>query len=175
MKAIHLVSLISIVAIGAALPASAGGVHFKAGLWKAKMQNGGAAGPAMPDMSKLPPSVQAQMKARGIQMGGNEIVSNFCVTPEQAAKDHPDLPNNKDCRTENVRNSPTTFSADLVCTGKLNARGHTDVTFLSPEHYTVHEVVHTTMNGRTMDSVIDVDSTWVSADCGKYKNKLDMR
>ncbi|MDE1985005.1 MAG: DUF3617 family protein [Alphaproteobacteria bacterium] len=96
----HAVLLATAAVLGAAIavPATAAS-HVKPGLWEMKIQSGQAQ--AMPDMSQLPPSVRAQMKAHGVQMnGGGGITSRHCITPAEANMDKPQVGQSKDCHGE---------------------------------------------------------------------------
>ena len=154
------------VAVGVlACPAAFAG-HGKVGTWEVntKMNMGGM--PAMPNMANLPPEVQARMKARGVQMNGNGgITSRFCMTPEQVANDKPPMTHRGNCQAQNMKTSGNTFSADVVCTGQMQAKGHVEFTFSSPEHYSGHQTMTMTMDGRQMTNEMTMDARWLSPDC----------
>ena len=141
--------------------------HGKAGTWEVttKMSGGGMAG--MPDMSKLPPAAQARMKAHGVSMNaGGGMTSKFCMTAEQVNANKPPMTRaDSPCKTENMKVAGHSFSADIVCTGKVNGRGHTEMTFDSPEHYSGHQTMTMTVNGHTIDHEMTMEARWLTPAC----------
>ena len=151
-----------VVAAAVALPAS----HIKPGLWEVKIDTGHA----MPDMSNMPPQVQAQMRAHGMQMmGGGGMTARKCITPADASAGKPAMGHSKDCRVENVKSSATAFSADMVCTGEMKGRGHVEITFESPVHYYGTTSMHGMAGGHPIDNTTKIDARFVSSDCGKVQ------
>jgi hypothetical protein len=149
-------------------PAALAG-HGKVGTWQItttmgpnNTQMGG-----MPDLSKLPPEVQARMKARGVQMNaGGGMTAKYCMTDEQVKMDKPPMTRpDSPCKTENIKVTGHTFSADVVCTGKMNGHGHTEMTFDSAEHYHGHQTMTMTVAGRTMTHDMFMDAKWLTPNC----------
>jgi hypothetical protein len=158
-----------IVCIGAAIVATALTVgpaiasHGKAGLWDVTVTMNM---PGMPDMSKLPPEAQAAMRAHGVTMGGRAITVQHCMTQAEVdANKPPPMRNEKDCKMTNMKMGDQSFSADMVCTGEMNATGHFDVAFDSPEHYRGKVSFTGTENGHPMSNTTTMEGRWVSADC----------
>ena len=56
--------------------------HGKAGLWQITITVSDS-NAHMPDLSKLPPDVQARMKAMGVNMSGNAISVQHCMTMQE--------------------------------------------------------------------------------------------
>jgi len=166
MKSICATALAAALAI--ALTPAALAAHGKAGLWEVAIQTGGGMA-AMPDMSKMPPQVQAQMRAHGVHMGGNTITTKYCMTAADVANDAPAFKHESNCKPENVKVMGNTYSADVVCTGKLTARGHIHITYSSPVHYSGTQTTMMMMDGRTMNTTTNMDARWVSPDCGSVK------
>lgn len=139
--------------------------HGKVGTWEVTTKMSGM--PAMPDMSKLPPAVQARMKSHGVQMNaGGGITAKFCMTEDQVKNDKPQLTRpNSPCKVQNMKVTGNTFSADMVCTGAMNGKGHMDMTFDSAEHYSGHQTMTMTVNGQTMTHDMYMDAKWLSATC----------
>jgi Protein of unknown function (DUF3617). len=137
--------------------------HGKVGTWESKMQMSGM--PAMPNMANMPPQVQAQMKARGIQMGGNVITTKFCMTAEQVAQDKPVLNHRDNCETKNLKLTGHTFTADMVCHGEVSTTGHIEMTFDSAEHYHGHITSTVAMNGQSQTHDMTIEARWLSPDC----------
>jgi Protein of unknown function (DUF3617) len=164
---------IRIAAIGAAFaiiasPAAVAG-HGKVGTWEVTTQMSGSGMPQMPNMANLPPEVQARMKAHGVMMhGAGGMTSRFCMTAEQVNSDKPPMTHHGDCQTQNVKIKGNTFSADIVCSGQMKGKGHTDMTFDSPEHYSGHQTMTMTVEGgQTMTHDLTMDAHWVSPTCAK--------
>ena len=155
---------------GVALIASAAGAlasHGKAGLWSVTVTMGGMS--QMPDMSKMPPDVQARMKAMGMNMNGNSMTMQHCMTAQEVALDQPrmDAQSQKYCKMSNVSMMGHTMSADMTCNGEFNGSGHMQVTYDSDTHY----MGEMTMNGMSRDGQPvhhdqKFEGRWLSADCG---------
>jgi hypothetical protein len=167
MKSICATSLAAALAIVITPSALAG--HGKAGLWESTVQMNSGPMAGMPDVSRLPPQAQAQMRAHGMQMGGNTITTKYCMTAAQVASDTPVFRQASMCKSENVRMRGNTFSADVVCNGKMKARGHVEITYSSPEHYSGVQTTDMVMEGRTMHTTMNINARWLSPNCGKVK------
>ena len=157
------------IALAVVLTPSALAAHGKAGLWQLTIQTNSGAMAGMPDMSKLPPQVQAQMRAHGTSMGGNTMTSKYCMTAAQVASDQPAFRQASNCKSENARMSGNTFSADVVCTGAMKSRGHTEITYTSPEHYSGTQTTDVFMEGRAIHTTMNMDARWLSPNCGKVR------
>ncbi len=155
--------------MGLALSPAAWGAHGKPGLWEITIKNNAGNMAGMPDMSRLPPQARAQMQARGIQMNSAGMTSRYCMTAADVANDKPVLTHNASCQAKNMKTVGNTFSADLVCTGKVVGTGHVQITYASPEHYYGRETVAMTVHGTQMHTDMSMDGRWLSADCGKVK------
>ena len=107
------------------------------------------------------------MKAHGVSMNaGGGMTSKFCMTPEQVNADKPPMTRaDSPCKTENMKVAGHSFSADIVCTGKVNGRGHTEMTFDSPEHYSGRQTMTMTVNGHTIDHEMTMDARWLTPNC----------
>lgn len=91
------------------LPASAGGPAVKPGEWSYSVKT------EMPGMPfAMPP-----------------VTFKHCITEKEVAdgKAYQQDPKNKDCKTENLKQTSNSASYDVVCTGKNPMTGHYDVTF----------------------------------------------
>lgn len=160
---ILLSSLAMLVAPQAALAAG----HGKAGLWQYSVTMEGA-GSGMPDFSKLPPEVQARMKAMGVGASGNTITVQHCMTAQQTAPIIPSTSarSSHACTQSNVSYAGNTFTADMTCTGKTTSIGHVHVVWDSNEHY-IGEVSMsgTTSNGMQFSHSQKFEAHWISATC----------
>jgi hypothetical protein len=115
------------VACAALLVPAALAAHGKVGTWEVSTKMSGGAMAGMPDMSKLPPAVQAQMKACGVSMNaGGGMTVKFCMTADQVNTDKPPMSHRDNCETQNVKMQGNIFSADVVCKGPGAAKGHDD-------------------------------------------------
>jgi hypothetical protein len=159
-----------VVLIGAACAALltpvALAAHGKVGTWEITTKMGGGGMPAMPDISKMPPEVQARMKAHGVQMNaGGGMTAKFCMTADQVNNDKPLLNHRGSCETENVKLTGNTFSANVVCKGQMNGKGHIEVTFDSAEHYSGRQTMSMNMNGQQMTHDMTMDARWLTPAC----------
>jgi hypothetical protein len=149
-----------------AVPAIAS--HGKAGLWNITVTMDM---PGMPDMSKLPPEAQAAMRAHGVTMNGRGMVVQHCMTQSEVdAIKPPPMRNGQDCKMSNLKTAGQSFSADLVCSGQMNATGHFEVSYDSPEHYTGKSSFTGTQDGHPISNSTTMEGRWVSADCKGVTN-----
>jgi hypothetical protein len=153
------------IVLGMALsaPIVAWASHGKPGLWEIKVQTDMDPMQGMPDMSKMPPEVRARIEA----MHKNGMTARHCMTAAEVASDKPNLSHNASCKATNVRASGQTFSADLVCSGKMSGTGHVRTTFASPDHYTSVVTMTGTASGHPVNNAMKIDAHWISPNCGK--------
>ena len=152
-----------LTACALALSPAALAAHGKVGTWEATIQSTGMA--AMPDMSKLPPAVQAQMKARGVHMNAGGMTTKFCMTPEQVKNDKPDLSHHGACEAQNMKMTGNSFRADMACKGEVKMKGHVEITFDTPEHYRGHTVMTMLVDGRPTTRESNMEARWLSPTC----------
>jgi hypothetical protein len=155
---------------GAALlsaPIAALAAHAKAGLWQITVTVGGN-NAHVPDMSSLPPEVQARMKAMGIGMAGNTITLQHCMSAMDFTTGR--LPmsgtRNKTCDTSNVSYTGNHMSADVTCTGESARTGHIEADWDSDEHYTEAASMTETHDGHTVTTSEKMEGRFLSAQCG---------
>ncbi len=163
MKRYFGVLAVAIVAIPVAALAS----HGKAGLWNITVTISGLAN--MPDMSKLPPEAQAQMKKMGMSMNGGSgsITTQHCMTQAEVMMDAPPTnAHNKDCTISNLNISGHSMSGDMACHGDFTGTGHMNFTYDSDTHYTGVVSITGTANGQSATHETKFEGNWVSADCG---------
>ncbi len=129
--------LAAVAALVFLLPSSALAAHGKAGLW----------------------SSTTTMSMPG--MGPQSRSATYCMTQAEVNSDNPASNRNPNCTYSNVRVEGRSYSADMVCTGQLNATGHFAATYDSDTHFTATNTVVT--NGMTMTNTIE--GKWVRADC----------
>ncbi|MBV8798306.1 MAG: DUF3617 domain-containing protein [Alphaproteobacteria bacterium] len=166
MKVSHRVFGIGVAlaaATAVALPAIAVGGHGKVGLWDITVTTNMA---GMPDMSKLPPEAQAAMRAHGVSANGHTMTVQHCMTQTEIDTiKPPPMHGAQNCKMSNLKNSGPSMSADMTCTGDMNATGHFEISYDSPEHYTGKTTITGTDEGHPINSTTTMEGRWVSADC----------
>ncbi|MGQ0619181.1 MAG: DUF3617 domain-containing protein [Panacagrimonas sp.] len=124
-------------------------------------------------MANLPPETAAQMKAMGIEMPtGTAIKTQFCLTPEQAAKNV--VPQVTDaqsgCSVTDSRRSGDTLTASVHCDGAMKGDGGMEVKLGSPESYTgTMRFSGLSDQGLALEMNNEFSGRWVSASCGSVK------
>jgi hypothetical protein len=131
----------ALILAGVAVPASAM-PHAKPGFWSTTTTTSMNGGP------------------QGFRMPARTLTATFCMTPEQANADAPKPPN-PSCAVQNIRNDGRTVSADMVCHGRMEGRGHFSTTYDSDTHYRSQMTM--AMNGMTMNNT--TEAKWLKADC----------
>jgi hypothetical protein len=150
---------------------SAAASHGKVGLWNMTVTM--SSGHAMPDLSKLPPEVQARMRAMGVTAGGSTITMQHCMTQSEVSVDmpHMDEHTNKSCKMNNLKITPYHMSADMICSGAFTGTGHMDYVFEGDTHYTgTVDMSGMASGGQVMHNRETIDGRWLSADCGGLKH-----
>ncbi|HWF62996.1 MAG TPA: DUF3617 domain-containing protein [Rhizomicrobium sp.] len=171
MRSLTQISILGAAGIAAAsllvaVPALAG--HGKVGLWNMtnKMDMPGM---QMPDMSKLPPEVQARIKAMHMSTNGGGIKMQHCMTQAEVDQNKPPM-QNKECKLVSSKVEGRTYSGDVACTGQFNGTGHMQVTYDSDEHYSGSMDMKGTHDGQPMNMHSTFEGQWVSASCGNVTN-----
>jgi hypothetical protein len=135
----------------------------KPGLWEVTSQMTFA---GMPQMPQMPQGVQSPFAPH---------TSQICVTQAMVDKYGGPMtqPQHGECQTTNVVIKPNGMSADIICTGQMNAKGTISTTFTdgNTTDMTMHIVGTMQMgsNGRPMDMTIHSVSTYKGPDCGDVK------
>jgi hypothetical protein len=151
-----------------ALPISAFASHGKVGLWDVTTTMNMSGMPQMPDMSKLPPEAQAQMRKMGVQMNGNTITTQHCMTAAEVAQDKPPaMGRMKDCTMQNMTVGGGMMHADMVCSSpQMNGKGHISVAYSGATHYSGSMTFAGTAQGHPLNMTNTFEGHWLSADCG---------
>ncbi|OOG45128.1 DUF3617 domain-containing protein [Polaromonas sp. A23] len=153
---------------------------LKPGLWEInnKMQSGsGQVEKAMADMQKqmasMPPDqrkmMQDMMAKQGMSMapGAGGMVVKVCMTKESIERN--ELPSQQgDCKTTTTPRMGNTMKMSFVCTQPPSS-GEGQVTFVSPEAYTMKMAMKTSVQGKPETMTMDGGGKWLSADCGNIK------
>jgi hypothetical protein len=161
---------IALIAAGPALlaaTAAALAAHEKAGLWEITITLSGN-NMHMPDLSKLPPDVQARVRAAGVGMGGNTITARRCLSAQDiVAHKLPSLGSHgKDCSVANVTETGSHMSADMTCSAHFVGSGHVQADWDSDEHYTAEVDITGSANGQNVTSSEKIEGRFLSAECG---------
>jgi hypothetical protein len=124
-------------------------------------------------MPQLTAEQQAQLKAAGIKLPtpGEPMISQVCVTAEQAALDTP--PNlertQSGCAAQNVKIAGNRVSADVVCTGQIKGKGHLETTYSGLTHYEGSYRFEGASQGQTQTTNSTFVANFVSGNCGNVK------
>jgi Protein of unknown function (DUF3617) len=148
------------------LPAAAQG-HGKVGLW-----NVSVTAKTLIDTSRMSPKVQAQLRAMGLLGGkGMTISDQHCMTAAEVARnDFEPSDANHGCKIVGEKNTSTSMSADMICTGDFTGKGHMQFTFDGETHYTGHMTMTGTRAGKTANTDMTFEGRWLKTDCGKVKS-----
>jgi hypothetical protein len=169
----HLFTAAAVLALG--LPAAA--QTMKPGLWEINNKvSGGQMDQAMAEMQKqmaqMPPEQRKQMEAmlaqRGVQVtpganGGMGV--RMCMTREMVERN--EVPTRQGCTTTQGKRSGNSIHVAFTCSNPPSS-GEGDVSF-TPESYTSHMVVKTTVQGRPETMTMDATGKFLQADCGDIK------
>ena len=142
----------------------------KAGLWETKSkttigQTVGQTGP-----STTPAETPADSESAGIPV---------CYTQDVIDKYGVILPPSlKDCQLSNVKQTATSYTADMTCHGSYNGRGSVDATWTDEDHVSgkVHFTSRTkeASNPRLMQWTREASGVFKSANCGDVKPRAVM-
>lgn len=138
--------------------------HGKAGLWSITMKMNMPGMNGMPDMSKLPPEVQARMQAMHVNRNSGGITMRHCMTQAEVDNAKPPV-HNKSCTLLRYKTVGKTYMGDISCTGEFTGTGHTQVTYDSDEHYTGSTDIQGTHNGQPVNMHTTFEGKWISASC----------
>jgi hypothetical protein len=158
-----------------ALPA--GAQTMKPGLWEINNKmSGGQMDQAMAQMqqqlAQMSPEQRKQMETtmaqRGVRMtpgdsGGMSV--QMCMTKEMVERN--EVPTRRDCTSTQSKRSRNTIQVAFTCSNPPSS-GVGEVSF-TPESYTSHMVVKTTVQGRPETMTMDATGKFLKADCGDIK------
>ncbi len=153
---------------------------LKPGLWEINNRMGGSPkmDQAMAEMNKqmagMSPDqrrmMQDMMAKQGVSMspgaaGGMAV--KICMTRESIERN--ELPSQQgDCKTTTSPRMGNTMKMAFVCTQPPSS-GEGQVTFVSPEAYTMKMAMKTSVQGKPETMTMDGGGKWLSADCGAIK------
>lgn len=154
---------------------------LKPGLWEInnKMQSGsGQLEKGMTEMQQqmaaMPPEqrkmMQDMMAKQGVSMSpgaGGAMAMKICMTKEMVERN--ELPaQHGDCKTTTSPRAGNSMKMSFVCTQPPSS-GEGQVTFVSPEAYTMKMAMKSTVQGKPETMTMDGSGKWLSADCGAVK------
>ncbi len=155
--------------------------NLKPGLWEInnKMQSGsGQLEKGMAEMQKqmaaMPPEqrkmMEEMMAKQGVSMSAGapgSMVAKICMTKEMVERN--ELPAQQgDCKSTTSPRVGNTMKMSFVCTQPPSS-GEGQVTFVSPEAYTMKMAMKTSVQGKPETMTMDGGGKWLAADCGTLK------
>ncbi|MDO8287269.1 MAG: DUF3617 domain-containing protein [Rhodoferax sp.] len=169
----------------AAGSASASAQAIKPGLWEiaTQMQGGsgemaGAMAQAQKQMESMPPEqrkmMQDMMAKQGVQMGaggGAGMTIKICMTQEMVDRNEVSArqgANPGDCTHTNSPRVGNTMKFSFVC-AKPPSSGEGQVTFTSPEAYSMKMATTSTVRGKPEKMEMQTAGRWLGANCGTIK------
>jgi hypothetical protein len=176
MKNLHQV-LITAALAGGAVCATA--QSMKPGLWEVsnKMTGGsGEAGKTLTEAQKQLAAMPADqrkmmedmMAQQGVGMGaGGAMATKVCMTREMVERNEV-ATQQGDCKQTSSPRSGNSMKFSFVCT-RPPSSGDGQITFVSPEAYTMKMTLTTTANGKAERMNMDASARFVSAECGNIK------
>lgn len=147
---------------------------IKPGLWKSTFympvtEEMKKANMSQKDLAKLPPDLQKKMTEMMAGIAKGEVVSEHCLTPEQAAKWSVPLQdqNKGKCTVSQRSNLGGTMLFSFSCK-EPESSGEMELKINSNTSYTMKQTVHanTAKNGNKTWNMTG-KAEWVSSDCGK--------
>lgn len=168
-----------LAAVLLALASAAGAQTMKPGLWEVthKMQStGGQMEQGMSQMQQqmanMPPEqrkmVEETMAKQGVKIGpAGGVTAKVCMTKEMVEKQ--EMPSQQgDCKTTQQSRSGNTMKFAMACTNPPST-GQGQVTFTSPEAYSMKMVMNTQAQGKPEKMNMEGGGKWLGPDCGNIK------
>jgi hypothetical protein len=170
-----------IAAVFTAAACSVGAQTLKPGLWEIQQKMQTSSGDMEKNMSQMREQManmspeqrkmmEDMMARQGVRMGtgsGGGMNVKVCMTKEMVEKN--EVPAQRgDCKTTQQSRTGNTMKMAFVCT-KPPSSGEGQVTFTSPESYTMKMVVNSQADGKTEKVNMDGTGKWLGADCGNIK------
>lgn len=112
-----------------------------------------------------------QLRQFGIELplGGNTIVTQQCITPEQASLKQPLLPQTEDgCSVRNYQHQGNKVSGDVSCNGLIKGNGRFDMTLLSDSAFQGSLSMQGTAQGLPVNQNSSISGKWVKAACDAH-------
>jgi hypothetical protein len=174
--------LASVLLAGTAL--GAGAQSMKPGLWEITHKMGSSSGEmekAMADMQKqmaeMTPEQRKMMQDMMAKQGGGMSPGmgaggassmKVCISKEMAERNEVGSSQQGDCKQTNSARSGNTMKFAFTCSNPQSS-GEGQVTFVSPEAYTMKMTSNTMMRGKAEKMTMDASGKFLSSDCGNIK------
>ncbi len=167
----------------AAFSCAAGAQSLQPGLWEItqKMQTGSGQmeqqmAQAQKQMAAMPPDqrkmMEEMMAKQGVKMGpggpAGGMSVKICMTREMAERSEVPAQQRGDCKTTQQSRTGNTMKMAFTCTNPPSS-GEGQVTFTSPQAYSMKMAVNTVVQGRPEKMNMDGSGKWLGADCGNVK------
>jgi len=94
------------------------------------------------------------------------MAMQMCFTKEMVERN--DVPMQDGCKVTQNQRSGKTQKFAFSCSNPPSS-GEGQVTYESPEAYTSHMTVKTTVAGKAETTTMDASGKWLKADCGNVK------
>ena len=154
---------------------------MKPGLWEVNNKMSGGSGEmekGMAEMQKqlanMPPEqrkmMEDMMAKQGVSMGaggGGGMSAKVCLTKDMVESNQV-AAKQGDCQQTNSSRTGNTMKFSFVCT-KPPSSGEGQMTFVSPEAYTMKMAVNTTVKGKPETMNMDASGKFLSNECGSIK------
>ncbi|MGH6627180.1 MAG: DUF3617 domain-containing protein [Burkholderiaceae bacterium] len=161
------------------LALSAQAQTLKPGLWEVRQQTQSGSGQmeqAMAQMQQQMASMSPEqrkmmedmMARQGMGMNAGDTALKVCLTREMVERNEMPAQQQGDCTSTHSPRTGNTMKIAFSCT-RPPSRGEGQISFLSPEAYTLKMTTHTTVRGQAETMTMDGSGRWLSADCGAIK------
>lgn len=153
---------------------------MRPGLWEAstEMEGSGETGRAMAEAQKqldnLPPEQRKMMAAMlakqgfGLGQQAGAMSVKLCLTQEMVERNEVTSTQRDECTHTTAPRSGNTMKFSFVCK-KPPSRGEGQVTFVSPEAYTMQMTINSSVNGKPETIKMKSSAKFLSVDCGSIK------
>lgn len=123
----------------------------------------------MANMPQIPAEQLEQMRQMGIELpfGDKPMVTQQCITPEQAKLDKPFTPQDQqDCTVKNYKHTGNKVSGDVVCTGDTKATGNFEMALVSDTAYQGKwSLQGSNKDIGVIDQTSEISGKWIKAKC----------
>ena len=154
---------------------------MKPGLWEVSNKMTGGSGEmekGMAEMQKqlasMPPEqrkmMEDMMAKQGASMGagsGGGMSAKVCLTKDMVESNQV-AAKQGDCQQTNSSRTGNTMKFAFVCT-KPSSSGEGQMTFVSPEAYTMKMAINTAVKGKPETMNMDASGKFLSSECGAIK------
>lgn len=134
--------------------------QIKSGQWETSVTIQG--------LPAIAPEQLEQLRQFGIELpvGGNAIVTQQCITPEQAKLKQPLLPQTEDgCSVRNYQHNGDKVTGDVNCNGVIKGNGRFDMTLLSDSAFQGSISMQGTAQGLPVNQNSSISGKWVKPAC----------